>query len=158
MTDPYREFLERKVRVAPSLGFDVSPDEVHPILKPHQRDSVVWALSGGRRALFQRFGLGKSMQQLEIMRLARAHAGGAVGIVDRLIQRFSNAGELVFDPFGGLFTVPYRALKLGRQGRAAELSTSYFMDGVRYLLAAEREMAMPDLFATLEPHQQDRAA
>ncbi|NIJ89479.1 DNA modification methylase [Xanthomonas campestris] len=81
MTDPYREFLERKVRVAPSLGFDVSPDDVHPLLKPHQRDSVVWACSGGRRALFQRFGLGKSMQQLEIMRLARAHAGGAVGIV-----------------------------------------------------------------------------
>ncbi|MBO9857504.1 DNA methyltransferase [Xanthomonas sp. A1809] len=81
MADPYREFLERKVRVAPSLGFDVSPDDVHPILKPHQRDSVVWACSGGRRALFQRFGLGKSMQQLEIMRLARAHAGGAVGIV-----------------------------------------------------------------------------
>ncbi|QDS11392.1 DNA methylase N-4 [Xanthomonas citri pv. glycines] len=81
MTDPYRDFLERKVRVAPSLGFEVSPDDVHPILKPHQRDSVVWACSGGRRALFQRFGLGKSMQQLEIMRLARAHAGGAVGIV-----------------------------------------------------------------------------
>ncbi|OOW67138.1 DNA methylase N-4 [Xanthomonas axonopodis pv. martyniicola] len=81
MTDPYRDFLERKVRVAPSLGFELSPDDVHPILKPHQRDSVVWACSGGRRALFQRFGLGKSMQQLEIMRLARAHAGGAVGIV-----------------------------------------------------------------------------
>ncbi|MEQ8034306.1 DNA methyltransferase [Xanthomonas sp. WHRI 6106] len=81
MADPYREFLERKVRVAPSTGFDVSPDDVHPLLKPHQRDSVVWACSGGRRALFQRFGLGKSMQQLEIMRLARAHAGGAVGIV-----------------------------------------------------------------------------
>lgn len=81
VADPYREFLERKVRVAPSLGFDISPEDVHPILKPHQRDSVVWACSGGRRALFQRFGLGKSMQQLEIMRLARAHAGGAVGIV-----------------------------------------------------------------------------
>ncbi|WP_369920281.1 DNA methyltransferase [Xanthomonas arboricola pv. corylina] len=79
-------------------------------------------------------------------------------IVDRLIQRFSNAGELVFDPFGGLFTVPYRALKLGRQGRAAELSTAYFMDGVKYLQAAEREMAMPDLFATMEPQPQDRAA
>ncbi|MCE4552526.1 DNA methyltransferase, partial [Xanthomonas hortorum] len=79
-------------------------------------------------------------------------------IVDRLIQRFSNAGELVFDPFGGLFTVPYRALKLGRQGRAAELSTSYFMDGVKYLQAAEREMSMPDLFATMEPQPQDQAA
>ncbi|PPU32114.1 DNA methyltransferase [Xanthomonas sp. CFBP 7912] len=100
MTDPYREFLKRKVRVAPSLGFDVSPDDVHPILKPHQRDSVVWACSGGRRALFQRFGLGKSMQQLEIMRLARAHAGGAVGIVVPLgvRQEFRrDAGKLGLD-------------------------------------------------------------
>ena len=70
-------------------------------------------------------------------------------IVDRLIERYSNAGELVFDPFGGLFTVPYRALLKGRKGRAAELSADYFMDGVRYLQAAEREMSMPSLFDTL---------
>ncbi|RLK53403.1 DNA methylase [Stenotrophomonas rhizophila] len=81
MSDPYRDFLERKIRVAPSLGFDVLPEDVHPILKPHQRDSVVWACAGGRRALFQRFGLGKSVQQLEICRLGRQHAGGAAGIV-----------------------------------------------------------------------------
>ena len=30
-------------------------------------------------------------------------------IVDRLIERYSNPGELVYDPFGGLFTVPLRA-------------------------------------------------
>lgn len=71
-------------------------------------------------------------------------------IVDRLIERFSNPGELVFDPFGGLFTVPYRAIKLRRRGRASELSTSYFLDGVKYLQAAEREMTMPDLFDALE--------
>jgi hypothetical protein len=33
-----------------------------------------------------------------------------------LIVQFSQPGELVFDPFGGLGTVPYCALKLGRQG------------------------------------------
>jgi hypothetical protein len=31
-------------------------------------------------------------------------------IVDRLIERYSNPGDLIFDPFGGLMTVPYRAL------------------------------------------------
>lgn len=75
-------------------------------------------------------------------------------IVDRLIERFSNPGELVFDPFGGLFTVPYRALKRGRKGRSVELSTAYFMDGVKYLEAAERELAMPDLFDTLPGEEQ----
>jgi hypothetical protein len=71
-------------------------------------------------------------------------------IVDRIINRYTNPGEEVFDPFGGLFTVPLRAIKLGRRGRAAELNPGYFADGVQYLQAAEREMAMPDLFGALE--------
>jgi hypothetical protein len=70
-------------------------------------------------------------------------------IVDRLIVRYSNAGEVVFDPFGGLMTVPVRALHLGRKGRGVELNPGYFMDGVKYLQAKEREKAMPTLFDTL---------
>jgi hypothetical protein len=67
-------------------------------------------------------------------------------IVDRLIERYSNEGELVVDPFGGLMTVPYRALLKGRKGAATELSATYFMDGVHYLRAAEEKIAMPALF------------
>jgi hypothetical protein len=67
-------------------------------------------------------------------------------IVDRLIERYTNEGDLVFDPFGGLGTVPLRALKLGRKGRAAELNTGYFLDGVKYLQAEERKQDMPTLF------------
>jgi len=67
-------------------------------------------------------------------------------IVDRLISRYSNHGDLVFDPFGGLGTVPLRALKLGRQGRASELNPDYFLDSVKYLEAEERDRAMPTLF------------
>lgn len=70
-------------------------------------------------------------------------------IVDRLIERYSNPGELVHDPFGGLMTVPYRAILKGRKGSASELNTSYFFDGVQYLQAAEREMSIPDLFAAI---------
>lgn len=71
-------------------------------------------------------------------------------IVDRLIERYSNPGDLVHDPFGGLMTVPYRALKAGRRGSASELNTAYFFDGIQYLQAAEKEIAMPDLFAALD--------
>ena len=67
-------------------------------------------------------------------------------IVDRLIERYSNPGETVYDPFGGLMTVPYRAILKGRKGRASELNTGYFFDGVQYLRAAEREVSMPSLF------------
>ncbi|OBC11402.1 DNA methylase N-4 [Mycobacterium sp. 852013-50091_SCH5140682] len=67
-------------------------------------------------------------------------------IVDRLITRFSNPGDLVFDPFGGLMTVPVRALKAGRRGRGVELNTGYYLDGVKYLEAEERKRDMPSLF------------
>lgn len=66
-------------------------------------------------------------------------------IVDRIISRYSNPGELVFDPFAGLMTVPYRALKLGRRGRGVELNHEYFLDGVKYLRAAEQDLCAPSL-------------
>ena len=71
-------------------------------------------------------------------------------IVDRVIEQFSMKGETVFDPFGGIMTVPYRAILKERKGIATELSSRYFMDGVHYLQAAEREMSMPSLFDSLE--------
>lgn len=67
-------------------------------------------------------------------------------IVDRTIRLYSNPGDLVYDPFGGLFTVPVRALRLGRRGRAVELNPGYFLDGVKYLQAEERRTDMPALF------------
>jgi hypothetical protein len=73
-----------------------------------------------------------------------------IDIVDRLIYRFSNPGDTVYDPFGGLMTVPYRALNLGRKGRASELNSGYFLDGVKYLESAERELGMPSLFDLLD--------
>lgn len=73
----YQSFLEAKVKMAPSYGIvSVTEDEVNPILKPHQRAAVVWAVRGGRRALFEAFGLGKTMQQIEALRLVLKHAGG----------------------------------------------------------------------------------
>ena len=67
-------------------------------------------------------------------------------IVERIINRYSNPGELVFDPFGGLMTVPYMAVKMGRKGIATELNADYFKDGVRYLREAEMEVKTPTLF------------
>lgn len=67
-------------------------------------------------------------------------------IADRCITQFSMKGEVVLDPFGGLMTVPYRAVLLGRRGLGVELNPRYFFDGCQYLKAAEREVSMPTLF------------
>ena len=77
----YYDFLRSKVIIAPESGIEIDLEEIHPDLKPHQRDAVRWALAGGRRGLFERFGLGKTAQELEFCRLAVKHAGGKALIV-----------------------------------------------------------------------------
>ncbi len=67
-------------------------------------------------------------------------------IVDRLIERYSMTGEVVYDPFHGLGTVGVRAIKKGRRAAGSELNAAYFKDQVHYLQAAEREFSMPTLF------------
>lgn len=69
-----------------------------------------------------------------------------IDIVDRLINRYSNPGDVVYDPFCGLGTVPVRAMKLGRRGAGSELNPAYFADQVHYCIAMEREVSMPTLF------------
>lgn len=77
----YTDFLESKIEIAPVTGFKVKPEDINPILKPHQRDGVMWAVMGGCRALFEAFGLGKTIQELEWCRLIIEHEGGMALIV-----------------------------------------------------------------------------
>lgn len=71
----YADFISAKVPFATESGFDVGDGEINPLLKPHQRACVRWAVRGGRRALFESFGLGKSVQQLEVLRLTLEKLG-----------------------------------------------------------------------------------
>ena len=40
----YIEFLKSKIDIAPKTGIEISEKDVNPILKPHQRDAVIWAV------------------------------------------------------------------------------------------------------------------
>lgn len=77
----YQDFLLSKVAFAPETGFEISKDKINPALKPHQRDAVMWAVKGGRRALFEAFGLGKTVQEIEWCRIITAEKGGKALIV-----------------------------------------------------------------------------
>ena len=67
-------------------------------------------------------------------------------IVERIINRYSNEGDLVLDPFGGLMTVPMTAVKMKRRGYGIELNEDYFRDGVGYLQQVEQDRDAPTLF------------
>lgn len=73
--DAYQKFIADKIAFAKPMGIEIDPSEVHSILKPHQRDTVTWACHGGRRGIFLRFGLGKSLIQISICDLMTKHIG-----------------------------------------------------------------------------------
>lgn len=88
----YLEFLKSKIEIAKESGFDISREEINPALKPHQKDAVIWALKGGRRALFESFGLGKTVQELEFCHQVIRKTMGKALIVCPLgvKQKFTN--------------------------------------------------------------------
>lgn len=77
----YLDFLKTKIELATDSGFTIEPSQLNKALKPHQKDAVEWALRGGRRALFESFGLGKTVQELEFCYQAAVHEGGQALIV-----------------------------------------------------------------------------
>ena len=70
-------------------------------------------------------------------------------LIERLVNRFSNKGDVVLDPFGGLFSVAYKAIEMGRKAVSIELNTEYYKDGLFYVKMMHSNMTMPTLFDVL---------
>jgi DNA modification methylase len=73
-----------------------------------------------------------------------------IDIIKRLINRFSMKGEIVDDPFGGLFSTPYVAMEMGRGSVSVELNSEYYADGLSYIHAMHHKMNVPTLFDVLK--------
>ncbi len=70
-------------------------------------------------------------------------------IIERLINRFSNKGDVVLDPFGGLFSTPYKAIEMKRKAISIELNSEYYKDGLFYVKMMHSNITMPTLFDVL---------
>lgn len=67
-------------------------------------------------------------------------------VVERCIVRYSNPDDLILDPFHGLGTVGYQAVRLGRRAIGVELNELYWRSSLKYLQEAEVERSKPMLF------------
>lgn len=133
--------FEHHVRVAETLELHGSLPPTFMLLPPQSWHEDVWTDVTRMRTLNgQQHAAGKEMHLCPLQ----------FDIVDRLIVQFSMEGETVLDPFGGLMTVPYRALPLGREAIAIELNPGYFVDGTKYVQAAAEKVSMPSLFDLLD--------
>jgi DNA modification methylase len=66
-------------------------------------------------------------------------------VIERLVQLYSNSGEIVFTPFMGVGSEVYAAVLNGRRGIGAELKSSYFKQARLNLQNVEREEPEPEL-------------
>lgn len=70
-------------------------------------------------------------------------------VIRRCLRLYSNPGDLVLTPFGGVGSEPVVAIQEGRRAIGCELKASYFRQAVANLRAAEQ--APGDLFGSLNP-------
>ena len=63
-------------------------------------------------------------------------------VIQRCIELWTNPDDIVFDPFAGIGSVPYVALKLGRRGLGCELKGSYYKQMEANLEIAAQEESM----------------
>ena len=129
------------VKLAEALDKDGRLPSTFMVVAPGSWDMTVWDDINRMRTL--NTSQSRRRQQMHVCPLQ-------LDIVERLIRRYSNPGELVADPFAGLFTVPYLAVKMGRRGKGVELNPDYFRDGVGYCETADAELSAPTLFDLID--------
>ena len=70
-----------------------------------------------------------------------------LGTIERCIKLYSNPGENVLTPFGGIGSEAYQAIKFGRSATLIELKPSYFRIALQNLQNIESEVMQDDLFS-----------
>lgn len=133
----YMDFLKSKMAIARDTGFEISPQSLNTVLLPHQKDIVAWALRGGRRAIFAKFGLGKTVMEVEFCKQVVEHEGGkaliilplgvkqeftrdAVKILGYKAPEYVRTMEEVLDSSGDILITNYERVRDG------DIDVSYF--------------------------------
>lgn len=78
-----------------------------------------------------------------------------LGVIRKAIQLWTNPGEVVFSPFGGIGSEPYVAVQMGRIGKAIELKPEYHAFAVKHLKEAERAASQRTLFDLMDEQAGD---
>jgi len=61
----------------------------------------------------------------------------SLDLIERAIQLWSNPGDVVFDPFSGIGSTGYQAIKMGRKFVGSELKQSYFVQACQNIESAK---------------------
>lgn len=67
-------------------------------------------------------------------------------VIERIVNLYSNKGDIVFTPFMGIGSEVYQSVKMGRRAIGVELKTAYFDQAVKNIKNLEEEMGQLSLF------------
>lgn len=67
-------------------------------------------------------------------------------VIKRCIELWSNPNDIVLDPFAGIGSTPYVALRMGRRGLGIELKESYYNQAAKNCNEALNMPVLQDLF------------
>jgi len=73
-----------------------------------------------------------------------------LGTIERCVKLYTNPGETVLTPFGGIGSEGYEAVRLGRKAILIELKKSYFRILLQNMKQIESRTIQPNLFTELE--------
>lgn len=66
-------------------------------------------------------------------------------VIKRCIELWTNPEDIVLDPFAGIGSTPYTAIRMNRRGMGIELKESYYKQAVANCREAACETIIPDL-------------
>lgn len=64
-------------------------------------------------------------------------------VIDRLVELYSNPGEVVFTPFAGVGSEVFSPVSLGRKAIAVELKESYFKQMIKNVKSVQKRFRKP---------------
>jgi DNA modification methylase len=67
-------------------------------------------------------------------------------VIERVVELYSNPGDVVFTPFLGIGSEVYQAVKMGRKGIGIELKKEYFEQAVKNMKMLDAERNQLSLF------------
>jgi len=67
-------------------------------------------------------------------------------VIERCITLWSNPGDIVFSPFGGIGSEGYKAVEMGRKSIATELKTNYYDVAIKNMRQIENKPKQLELF------------
>jgi hypothetical protein len=141
--DPVRHFAESERNIGKDWAIehgydaDVADDVAEAMTIPvdqwQELASPVWMTVNQTRVLNGRQAKGEQDEK-HICPLQ-------LDVIDRCLKLYSNPGDLVVDPFNGIGSTGYQAIKMGRKYVGVELKPEYAKQAAKFLEEAEASQA-----------------